>query len=458
MMTPVERMLALKSSDLLADVDDDVLAGILDQVVDREVAEGEVLLTEGGAPEQLILVLSGSLELRPAGGEARSVGPGELAGELAVIDSAPYTATATVQVPGTVFELPALGRRAPPRHPAQLQPRAPPPRGPAGPAGRDGPRRHRRRHGVDPRPAARQRGHMSSSGLRLDRLIRRRPVADLLDVLDPGSATTILGPDGQALRGETPAAGSGGRSDRAAHDLVVDGTVVGSVAGPGASALVAVLERLATVELERREMADEVLALYREVNLLYALVERFAGVDERRALAHRALTRGHPTRAGGSRRRGRGRRGRPAGGGGRRSGARTSCPISSSGPGPNRAGDEGRGALLVAPMAVGELNRGAVVLTRDSDPFTAAELKLACAVASQAAAFLERVLDAERRRAEAEAREARLRRQIDELRIELDDRRQAENVKRITDTEYFADLRQQADRLRDLVDGRTDEA
>jgi hypothetical protein len=104
-------------------------------------------------------------------------------------------------------------------------------------------------------------------------------------------------------------------------------------------------------------------------------------------------------------------------------------------------------------MAVGELERGAVVLVRDDEPFTAAELKLACAVASQAAAFFERVLEAERRRAEAEAREARLQEQIDALRIELDEHRQDEKVRRVTDTEYFGDLRRQADELRQLVGG-----
>ena len=107
MMTPVERMLALKSSDLLADADDDVLAEILDHVTDREVSEGEVLFAEGGTPDRLMLVLSGHLELSRTGGDERSVGPGDLAGELAVLDGTPYTATATVRQAGTVFEFPA---------------------------------------------------------------------------------------------------------------------------------------------------------------------------------------------------------------------------------------------------------------------------------------------------------------------------------------------------------------
>jgi HEAT repeat protein len=107
MMTPVERMLALKSSELLAQADDDLLAEILDQVVDRAVEPGDVLFLEGAPPERLVLVLSGMVELTRSAGEPRSVGPGEPAGELAVLDTSPYTATAVVRQAGTVIELPA---------------------------------------------------------------------------------------------------------------------------------------------------------------------------------------------------------------------------------------------------------------------------------------------------------------------------------------------------------------
>jgi hypothetical protein len=107
MMTPVERMLAMKSNELLAEADDDLLAEILDQVADRSVEPGDVLFLEGAAPERLVLVLSGMVELTRTGGEARSIGPGDAAGELALLDTSPYSATAVVRQAGAVLELPA---------------------------------------------------------------------------------------------------------------------------------------------------------------------------------------------------------------------------------------------------------------------------------------------------------------------------------------------------------------
>ena len=291
---------------------------------------------------------------------------------------------------------------------------------------------------------------MTEPGLRLDRLTRRPGVIDLLDRIDPSGAVSVLATGGKVVRGGATGPGAG-----ASVPILVGGIEVGSVAGEGdrVSLVAEVLERLGEAEVERRAMADEVLALYREVNLLYALVERFAGLDDRRALAERALlevTRLVPADGGTV---------VVVDGGTVTVAAATGVALAEPPRALARARVEqmGTDGLLVAPMVIDEVERGAIVLVRASQPFSAAELKLVCAVASQAAAFLERVLDGERRRAEAEQREARLRRQIDELRIELDDRRQAENVRRVTDTDYFADLREQADRLRDLVDGRTDD-
>ena len=53
---------------------------------------------------------------------------------------------------------------------------------------------------------------------------------------------------------------------------------------------------------------------------------------------------------------------------------------------------------------------------------------------------------------EVRAREERLRREVRELRIEVDQVRQAERVAEITETEYFQRLRGQADQLRRMMD------
>ena len=55
---------------------------------------------------------------------------------------------------------------------------------------------------------------------------------------------------------------------------------------------------------------------------------------------------------------------------------------------------------------------------------------------------------------EVQAREERLRRQVQELRIEIDEARQAKKVAEITESDYFKQLRGQADKLRGIIDGK----
>jgi CHASE3 domain sensor protein len=58
---------------------------------------------------------------------------------------------------------------------------------------------------------------------------------------------------------------------------------------------------------------------------------------------------------------------------------------------------------------------------------------------------------------EVRAREARLREQVHELRIEIDEARQAKKVAEITDTDFFRDLRTRAAGLRQIVDDKPSE-
>lgn len=52
-------------------------------------------------------------------------------------------------------------------------------------------------------------------------------------------------------------------------------------------------------------------------------------------------------------------------------------------------------------------------------------------------------------------REQQLKQEIQELRIEIDQARQAKKVSEITDSDYFKSLRGQADSLRQIIDGET---
>lgn len=58
----------------------------------------------------------------------------------------------------------------------------------------------------------------------------------------------------------------------------------------------------------------------------------------------------------------------------------------------------------------------------------------------------------QRMAAEVQAREERLRAEVRELRIEIDESRQASKVAEITDSDYFKDLRNRATELRRIVD------
>ena len=64
---------------------------------------------------------------------------------------------------------------------------------------------------------------------------------------------------------------------------------MGTVTGPRPAETAGALTALAAMEDERRELADEVLDMYREVNPLYTLGEVLATATDRTDLADRAL-------------------------------------------------------------------------------------------------------------------------------------------------------------------------
>jgi adenylate cyclase len=106
-------------------------------------------------------------------------------------------------------------------------------------------------------------------------------------------------------------------------------------------------------------------------------------------------------------------------------------------------------SLICAPL---KASRGAIgVISLDSvEPieYTAADLKLLTALAAQAAPPIEQALHYEGKLKEAREREELLRRQLQDLRIELDQGRKARQVAEITDTDYFQQLQARARELR----------
>jgi CRP/FNR family cyclic AMP-dependent transcriptional regulator len=62
-----------------------------------EVAAGEILFSEGEAGDEMFAVVEGEVELTHQGRVIESVTAGGILGEMALIDTAPRSATATAQ-------------------------------------------------------------------------------------------------------------------------------------------------------------------------------------------------------------------------------------------------------------------------------------------------------------------------------------------------------------------------
>jgi GAF domain-containing protein len=111
-------------------------------------------------------------------------------------------------------------------------------------------------------------------------------------------------------------------------------------------------------------------------------------------------------------------------------------------------------SMICAPLMSKKKAIGVILLVSDEYvTYTAADLNLLNTLASQAAPAIENALLYERTLREAQEREERLRKQVHELRIDLDKARQQEKVTEITESDHFQRLRDQADSLRSIIGG-----
>jgi NTE family protein len=101
MVTPMpepDRIGALRATSIFASYDDRLLGELAQRCVERSLDQGEVLWQAGDPGEDLVLVVSGELEALRVGPDGAEevighIGPGECAGEMAVILDEPRSAT-----------------------------------------------------------------------------------------------------------------------------------------------------------------------------------------------------------------------------------------------------------------------------------------------------------------------------------------------------------------------------
>jgi CRP/FNR family transcriptional regulator, cyclic AMP receptor protein len=100
----IERVALLRHVDLFAATPDRVLAGVAQVVHEVRYAPGDVVMAEGAVEDWLYVVADGYLEVRRADRTAQ-IGPGDVVGELAVLDPQPRSATVVATSPALLFKL-----------------------------------------------------------------------------------------------------------------------------------------------------------------------------------------------------------------------------------------------------------------------------------------------------------------------------------------------------------------
>jgi CRP/FNR family cyclic AMP-dependent transcriptional regulator len=95
----------LRSVPLLAGLTDRELTWVDRLVTLVDVEAGDVLTTEGTTGREAFVLMSGTAVVTIAGREVATVGPGDVVGEMAVLDGQPRTATVTALEPMRVLAI-----------------------------------------------------------------------------------------------------------------------------------------------------------------------------------------------------------------------------------------------------------------------------------------------------------------------------------------------------------------
>ena len=93
----VEKVLLLESIDLFSEMTSEQLALVAEQTIEKQIAKGAVIYSEGDVPDAAYVLVRGRVVLQRANDDIMAVAPGAAFGAWALTDDSPrpYTAKAT---------------------------------------------------------------------------------------------------------------------------------------------------------------------------------------------------------------------------------------------------------------------------------------------------------------------------------------------------------------------------
>ena len=105
MVSVVERVLLLKSSNFFAGVPDSLLTGIAASLEEVPVTAQTTVVSEGAIDQSMYVIACGRMEARHGDASLSTMEAGEVFGELALLDPAPRSATVVALEDGLLLKL-----------------------------------------------------------------------------------------------------------------------------------------------------------------------------------------------------------------------------------------------------------------------------------------------------------------------------------------------------------------
>ena len=105
MLTTIEKVMVLKRVSLFAETPDEVLIQAADALEEVDLAAGRNLFEAGELGNRMYIIVFGQVKVHLENTVLNLLGPGEIFGEMSLLDSEPRTASVTAVEPCRLLQL-----------------------------------------------------------------------------------------------------------------------------------------------------------------------------------------------------------------------------------------------------------------------------------------------------------------------------------------------------------------